>query len=219
MINEPVSENSKLPPYQSFGRELSKLRQNRRESVAEVSGAVEVDPKTLEAFEQGRILPSEDILLLLINHFCLCDDEAVQLWELAGYDEHDMFCDHDHSQDEPPHLTKQPVLMVLGLDARVVYSNGIGVSADPSGVVMSFTQYADPMQQAVPVARVGMSCEQAEKVLKALQQALLRTKYASGPRTLPSPNPLPHPDIEPHAPDKLPHPKTIPGKRRSKRDT
>jgi transcriptional regulator with XRE-family HTH domain len=175
-----MSETPKTPPYQSLGHQLSRLRKKRQETVDEVSGAVEIDAAVLERIEQGVELPSEDILLLLISHFDIRDDEAVQLWELAGYDNYD-----DQNTSVPPHLSKQPVLMVLGLDARVVYSNGIGVSADPSGVVMSFTQYVDPTQQAVPIARVGMSREQAEKVLETLQQALLRDKYTRGPKSLP----------------------------------
>lgn len=177
-----MSENSKTPPYQSLGRQLSRLRQKRQETVDEVSGAVEIDAAALERIEQGIELPSEDILLLLISHFDIQDDEAVQLWELAGYDRYD-----DRNSVEQPQLTKQPVLMVLGLDTRIVYSNGVNVSADPSGVVMSFTQYVDPTQQALPIARVGMSREQAEIVLETLQQALLRDKYTRGPKSLPEP--------------------------------
>ncbi|HEY1835383.1 MAG TPA: helix-turn-helix transcriptional regulator [Candidatus Saccharimonadales bacterium] len=183
-----MSDKKVEPPYLSLGTHLRTMRQKLRESVAEVSGAVEIDTDELERFEQGVKLPSEDVLLLLISHFDIRDDEAVQLWELAGYDQHDMFCDHDHQQNVPPHMSKQPVLMVLGLDARVVYTNGISVSADPSGVVMNFTQYVEPTQAAVPVARLGMNHEQAEKVLEALQQALLRDKYTRGPKSLPAPN-------------------------------
>ena len=177
-----MSETAKTPPYKNLGNQLLRLRQSRQETVAEVSGAVEIEPSALERMEQGVELPSEDILLLLISHFNIRDDEAVKLWEMAGYD-------HDERSNDPqtPNGTKQPVLMVLGLDSRIVYSNGVHVSADPSGVVMSFMQYADPTQQAVAVSRVGMSREQAEQVLETLQQALLRDKYASGPKSLPAP--------------------------------
>lgn len=182
-----MSEVPKTPPYQKLGHRLLSLRQSRQESVAEVSGAVEIEPGALERFERGLELPSEDILLLLISHFDIQDDEAVQLWELAGYDQ------NDHAGEAQPqqHMSKQPVLMVLGLDSRIVYSNGVHVSADPSGIVMSFTQYADPTQQAVAVARVGMSRAQAEKVLETLQQVLLRDKYAGGPKSLPAPQTKP----------------------------
>jgi transcriptional regulator with XRE-family HTH domain len=177
-----MSKTPKMPPYQTLGHQLLRLRQIRQESVAEVSGAVEIEPSALERFEQGLELPSEDILLLLISHFNIHDDEAVKLWEMAGYDHEDQA-----GNSQPQQQGKQPVLMVLGLDSRIVYSNGVHVSADPSGVVMSFTQYADPTQQATAVARVGMSRDQAEKVLETLQQALLRDKYAGGPKSLPAP--------------------------------
>lgn len=181
-----MSEPSITPPYKNLGNQLLRLRQSRQETVAEVSGAVEIEPSALERIEQGIELPAEDILLLLISHFNIHDDEAVKLWDMAGYDH-----DERGPEQQANNLGKQPVLMVLGLDSRIVYSNGINVSADPSGVVMSFMQYADPTQQAVAVSRVGMSREQAEKVLETLQQALLRDKYASGPKSLPAPQSKP----------------------------
>lgn len=181
-----MSDNPNTTPYQNLGHQLLHLRQSRQESVVEVSGAVEIEPSALERMEQGLELPSEDILLLLISHFNIHDDEAVRLWEMAGYD--------SGSHGPEPHAPtagKQPVMMVFGLDSRIVYSNGVNVSADPSGIVMSFMQYSDPTQQAVAVSRVGMSREQAEKVLETLQQALLRDKYASGPKSLPAPQAQP----------------------------
>lgn len=185
-----MSEQQPKTPYKSLGLRLLKLRQAMKESAAEVSGAVEIDPEALERIEQGVELPSEDILLLLINHFNVRDDEAVRLWELAGYDGYEPEYPSEHSHHTPSdesHTTKQPVLMLLGLDARVLYTNGLDVSVDPSGVVLNFTQYSNPSQPAATVARLGMSHEQAEQVLQTLQQALLRGKYASGPKALPEP--------------------------------
>lgn len=173
------------PPYQKLGTYLRTIRQKVQESVAEVSGAVEIDAEMLERIEQGVELPSEDILLLLISHFGLGDDEAVNLWGLAGYEqqpETDRNWETGRRED-PPHMSKQPVV-VLALDSRVVYSNGVEVVSDKAGVVMNFTQYVDQNQGAVPVARVGMSYEQAEQVFLTLQRALLRSKYA-GPKILP----------------------------------
>jgi transcriptional regulator with XRE-family HTH domain len=178
----------KMPPYQNLGTYLRIVRQKVQESLAEVSGAVEIDSDALERIEQGVELPSEDILMLLISHFGLGDDEAVSLWELAGYEQH---ADTTQEQSqlrsgEPQSMTKQPVVF-LTLDTRVVYSNGIETISDKSGVVMNFTQYVDQAQGSVPVARVGMSYEQAEDVLAALQRAVLRGRYATGPKSLPQP--------------------------------
>lgn len=174
-------------PYQTLGMYLQKMRQKLQESTAEVSGAVEIDVDALERIEKGIELPSEDILMLLISHFGLREDEAVNLWELAGYNQADRSWDQQSTQRDDQHFTKQPVV-VLAMDARVVYTNGIEVISDNSGVVMSFTQLTDQAQGNVPVARVGMSYEQAEQVLVTLQHALLHGRYMSGPKALPSPS-------------------------------
>lgn len=187
-----MSESSTEPrPYLTLGLRLRKMRQQSKETTAEVSGAVEIDVDMLERFERGCELPDEDILLLLINHFGLGDDEAVDLWELAGYDQRDMLCDHDHEQmpkktlDIESRMAKQPVVL-LTLDTRVVYSNGAEIVADQNGLIMSFTQFSDANQGPVPVARVGMSLRQAEQMLGVLERALLRGKYGTGPKALPS---------------------------------
>lgn len=173
-------------PYQTLGMYLQKMRQKLQESTAEVSGAVEIDIDALERIEKGLELPSEDILMLLISHFGLREDEAVNLWEMAGYNQSDRTWDQQPTQRDDQHFTKQPVV-VLAMDARVVYTNGIEVISDNSGVVMNFTQLTDQAQGNVPVARVGMSYEQAEQVLATLQHALLHGRYMSGPKALPSP--------------------------------
>ena len=76
-------------PYEKLGEQLKTLRQDSKESLAEVSGAVEIDANVLERFEAGIDRPDEDILNLLIDHYNLKDNIADQLWELAGYEERD----------------------------------------------------------------------------------------------------------------------------------
>jgi hypothetical protein len=189
-----AQNSSDSQPYQNLGLRLRIMRQKFKESAAEVSGAVEIDVDMLKRFEQGAELPSEDILMLLISHFDLGDDEAVNLWELAGYDQQDMFCDHDH-EHEPDRvqnggetrMMKQPVVL-LALESRVAYTNGAEIVGDKNGLVVNFTQFVDAAQGAVPVARVGMSYEQAENVLASLQRALLHGRYGRGPKSLPAPS-------------------------------
>src|SRR4051812_40053513 len=79
--------NSAYPkkPYQPLGKCLKDLRQKCQESLAEASGAVEINEKQLANFELGQSRPTEDVLLLLISHFGVQDDEAIRIWELAGY--------------------------------------------------------------------------------------------------------------------------------------
>lgn len=167
-------------PFSPLGKHLRYLREQIKESVAEVSGAVEIDIDALERIEQGKERPSEDILMLLINHFNMQDNEAVQLWELAGYE------DRGDKFSMPSEFASKPMMVLLAMDVRTMYSDGVQVTANGSGVTMNFTQ--GNSEKAVPVAKVGMSREQAEAVLRTLQTALLKSQYMNGPHLLPPPS-------------------------------
>lgn len=151
-------------PFDQLGKKLKTIREKRRESVAEVSGAVEIDEQTLQRIELGQERPSEDILMLLISHFGMQDDEAAGLWQLAGYDQ-------PMGDESEPTPNNKTMVMIMAVDPRVVYSDGVQVVANGSGVIMNFAQ-GTGTPQALVTARVGMSREQAAMVLQALQNAL-----------------------------------------------
>jgi hypothetical protein len=174
-MNESV-----IRPFKSLGGSLKTLREKNNESVAEVSGAVEIDVEELESIENGFKRPSEDILMLLINHFGMQDNDAVRLWQLAGYDHGAKAKDIDDGQ-----ANFKQVVMLLTLDSRVVYSDGVGINVDPSGVVLNFTQGSE-LGERLPISRVGMSIDQAEHLSDLLQKALLKIKYVKGPKSLPA---------------------------------
>lgn len=173
-----MSEEPKHLPFKSLGERLKSIRQKLQESVAEVSGAVEIDESVLERIELGSERPSEDILLLLISHFGMQDDEAASLWQLAGYDPPRPQQDADRHSDDL-HNDRNLVL-VMAVDPRIMYSDGVQVHATQNGVVVHFSQGAGT-PKPLTTARVGMSREQAMNVLRALQDTLERTK----PRLLP----------------------------------
>lgn len=170
-----MQESKSNAPFKPLGSHLRYLREQIQESVAEVSGAVEIDMDALERFEQGLERPSEDILMLLINHFNIQDNEAVQLWEMAGYEDGK----NDRFNLSADMMAGKPMMLLMAMDMRTMYSDGVQVQAGKTGVTMNFTHGKQP------VARVGMSREQAEVVLHALQTALLKSTYLDGPRLLP----------------------------------
>jgi transcriptional regulator with XRE-family HTH domain len=167
-------------PFKTLGDKLKTIRQKLHESVAEVSGAVEIDEQSLQRIEQGQERPSEDILLLLINHFGMRDDDAASLWQLAGYDQpsYDREDSHSGSHGDSQNRT---MVMIMAVDPRVIYSDGVQVTANSNGVIMGFSQGAGT-PQAITTAKIGMSREQAYALLRVLQQTL----EASQPRQLPS---------------------------------
>lgn len=164
-----------------LGARLKQLREQSKETVAEVSGAVEIDSDVLAGFELGKDRPSEDILLLLISHFSTKDDEAITLWRLAGYDER-VLQDRDTIRDYDDADDKQGA-MVLPMDLRIVYTDMVHVLVNDFGLVMNFLQTSGVGNKPLAIARVGMSREHAQSVLEVLQKTLAQTE----PKALPSP--------------------------------
>lgn len=169
-------------PYKTLGSHLKYVREQSRQSLLEVSGAVEIDEKRLERIEAGIERPAEDILLLLISHFNVADREAVQLWELADYDS-DI---PEQIRPEGAELSSKNVVMLVGFDTRTIYSDGLDVIWNGAGLTLNFTQATGP-GQSLPVAKVGMSYDQAQQVLDTLQRALLHAKYVGDKKLLPPP--------------------------------
>jgi hypothetical protein len=172
-------------PYKTLGSHLKYVREQSRQSLTEVSGAVEIEEEELERIEAGLERPVEDILLLLISHFGVPDREAAQLWELGEY-EGDLPEDIQPMNDNSQQFVPKPTVMILAMDMRTMYSDGLEVAVDPSGVTLQFTQALNA-SQAAPIARLGMSHVQAEEVIRTLQQALLSAKYVSATKQLPPP--------------------------------
>lgn len=169
-------------PFTSLGSHLKYVREQAKQSLAEVSGAVEIEENYLERIEAGLERPAEDILLLLISHFGVKDREAVQLWESAEYDSD--LPDEIKPETDLHNLVNKPLVMLLATDMRTIYSDGLEVIATPAGVTLNFSQ-KQSASQVNPVARIGMSQQQAEEVIKTMQTALLHAKYLNGVKMLP----------------------------------
>jgi transcriptional regulator with XRE-family HTH domain len=170
-------------PFITLGKHLKYVREQSEETLAEVSGAVEIDEQDLARIEAGQERPSEDILLLLITHFDVQEREAVQLWELAEYDGD--VPEQIRSEIEVPGGAKS-VVMLLAMDTRTLYSDGIEIASTPAGLTLHFTQAA-PKDQPNSVARLGVSLEQAEVILRELQHGLLKAQVKRAPKRLPPP--------------------------------
>lgn len=168
-----MGEIESQSPYRSLGRRLKELRNRVNESLAEASGAVEIDAKELASFELGKLRPTEDVLLLLISHFGAKDDEAVKLWEMAGY-----------GIDKAPAAqmaNEEPRPQPAG-DNRVLFTDIVDIVVNKYGVVMNFMQ-TGPANSSRSVARVGMSREHAKSILQILQNTLDRTEPTPGGKT------------------------------------
>ncbi len=161
-----MGKQNSARPYQKLGRHLKALRTRSGESLAEASGAVEIDVMELASFELGDRRPAEDVLLLLISHFGAADNEAVQLWEVAGY---------GSTKIPEPASANQP----LAQEAKgnpVLFTDVVDILVNNYGVMMNFMQNGGPGSAPTSVARVGMSREHAKSILQILRNTLDRTE-------------------------------------------
>jgi transcriptional regulator with XRE-family HTH domain len=163
-----MAEINREFPYKTLGARLKNMREKLRESLAEVAGSVEIELDTLTEIEQGKHRPGEDILLLLISHFAVKEDEATKLWELAGYEKIDDAT--AMSIDESGDIKNSVVVMPV--DARISYTDMAHVVANQHGVVVNFMQTNGPGNQPLVVSRLGMSREHAKSLIELLERTI-----------------------------------------------
>ncbi|MBX4201687.1 hypothetical protein KW803_02225 [Candidatus Saccharibacteria bacterium] len=154
-------------PYRPLGKHLKELRTRANESLAEASGAVEIDVRELASFELGKICPTEDVLLLLISHFGAKDDEAVRLWEMAGYGMDRIPASHM--------INTESISLVNSNDNRVLFTDIVDIVVNNYGVIMNFMQ-TGPANSTQSVAKVGMSREHAKSIMQILETTLNQTE-------------------------------------------
>jgi transcriptional regulator with XRE-family HTH domain len=176
---------SNQTPYKLFGDALKNLRSKAAKTPAEVSGAVEIDEGRLAAYERGEQRPSEDILLLLLQHFDVSGDQADTLWRLAGYSQAQTV-DQVFGADDFGNVIEEVTVQVTPHDARIVYTDMLQVMVNNYGVIMNFMQGAGPGNQPLAVSRVGMSKEHAKTVIDVLQRTLAEAESATKQKQLSS---------------------------------
>jgi transcriptional regulator with XRE-family HTH domain len=172
-------------PYKSFGEVLKKLRAKAFKTPAEVSSAVEIEESRLRAYENGEQRPTEDVLLLLIQHFNLTDTQAAELWKLAGYHgspDTDMYSMQEEYINMP-NIT----LGFVPQESKIVYTDLVQVMVNNYGVVMQFLQSSGNGTQPLAVAKVGMSKEHARSVVALLQKTLEQADNPPVPKRLGTP--------------------------------
>ncbi len=172
-----MSERDPKIPFEPLGVQLRRLREHRQETLADASGAVEIEVEQLIDIEKGVKRPSEDILLLLISHFATKEDEAGRLWRLAGYSSNDVL---PHSLDEE-NVNSLSVIE----ESRIAYTDSVHIVTNNYGLVINFLQSNTQHNKAQVAARVGMSKEHAVHILETLKQALEQSSPV--PKALPRP--------------------------------
>ncbi len=170
-------------PYKSLGQKLKTTRLQHKQTLNEVSGSIELDVKKLQSIERGAEKPTEEILDSLIEHFGIKEPEVSSLMSLAGYIEDDgmpmNILDLLSGMNFP-----KTFIMLSQSEQRALFTDSLDIHYDSKGLLMNFKQgLGNP--QAISVAKLAMTYEQAEQVYSTLQRVLLKAKYLRGPKSLP----------------------------------
>jgi len=168
-------------PFAELGARLKGLRERNQETLEDASGAAEIDAPMLKAFEEGRERPDEDILHVLLHHFDANEETAEELWRLAGYRPLGSTSAND---SDSTNYQATPAMFILPIDGRILYSDSVHVGVNKQGVILNFMQNVAPEGKTIPVSRIGMSKDQAQSMIKLLQDCLEHSK----PKHLPDQN-------------------------------
>ena len=176
----------KQHPYKSFGDVLKKHRADALKTPAEVSGAVEIEEDILKEYESGQKRPDEDILMLLISHFELKDEQASELWKLAGYSGNPT-ADRVFMNDDYGDAIEISLNSIATNQSPIVYTDLVQVLVNNYGVIVNFMQGAGPGQAPLAVSKVGMSKEHAKSLIDVLQRTLDQAENPPAPKQIEGP--------------------------------
>jgi len=169
-------------PYKVLGDRLKSIRQKNRQTIAEVSEAVELDMDAYVKIEQGTERPSEDVLYLLASYFEINDSEAKSLYRLARFEEVKSSSTFGQNSDD-----SRTMVLSMAADLRIIYTDMAHVVANKHGIVVNFMQESGLGGQPMIASRLGMSKENAQNIINTLQNALKPTDIPKKTKYLPAP--------------------------------
>lgn len=173
-------------PYKALGAKLKNLREQWQQSIDEVSTTLEIDRKMLREIESGKLLPSENLMDMLISHFLLTEEQADDLRAMTILpSDQDQMGETMLSGLEDV-LMKQ-IVMYLPVDNRVVYTDSMNATVNKHGVVLQFMQSPTKDGKSIPVSQVGMSREHAERMIEVIRTTLEQHDKSGQTKRLPSP--------------------------------
>jgi DNA-binding XRE family transcriptional regulator len=169
--------------YTDFGITLKLLRIKHRQTTNQLASALAVDRTFISKLENGHDKPSRELIGKIISHFSLSPNEAMTLWNQAsgltvtgeqGKEESYM------SQAKQPMFIQQPAPnqptnVNINIDAArtpTLYTDNVFVGKSDVGVTLDFAQSVGPTGQVVVQSRIGMSQEQAKRLIEILKNSL-----------------------------------------------
>ena len=112
-------------------------------------------------------LSKKDLNILLVKRK---NDPFKDCWALPGG-----FLDMNETLEE---MKYPPIMLLMPMDSRVIYSDKSEVVASTNGLVINFMQFPNGPYPNQTVSRIGMSHEQASELVNILNKTLMHSKKA-----------------------------------------
>jgi len=177
--------------YINFAEKIRSYRKQRKENLADVARAIKVSRAYISKLEKGKSKPSEGVLNSLINHFELSGDGVFELVVLAGYKANTIRFEQQASELTSGDLKREEVYAVeeavksrevkieVPKGTPVLYTDSAFVTLSQYGIVIDYAQTLASTNQQQVVARLGMSIDHAEALVKILSQKISEARLKS----------------------------------------
>lgn len=166
--------------FSHLGAILRDVRTSRHEKLVIVAESIGIDKTYLSKIENGHVKPSREILGKLVGYYEISDSMAAELYTRAGFNDTHFLIGKNKRKEEKemenksvPTIGDPNTLQVNVPNSEpVLYSDSVFVTTNDFGVVFDFAQILGSTNKHNVVARIGMSKDHAEALLKVLQDKL-----------------------------------------------
>jgi transcriptional regulator with XRE-family HTH domain len=164
-----------------FGEKIKEFRRLRGLTSQELAGKLSVSRSYLARLENGYDKPSQEFLRKLSKNLSLSDEQAKQIWDLAGYTSSGFIIDRENRKGVVEEVNNGEVetgkemkkeIQVSMKDVPVLYSDSAFVTANQFGIVFDFAQSIGSTNNQNVVARIGMSIDHARALSEVLRKRL-----------------------------------------------
>lgn len=173
--------------YKKFGQILRAYRLRRNLNITSVGEAISINRTYLSKLENGHERPSIDVLNRLVHHYSLSENEASDLFLLAGYKSGVVILNRREVINNMDKLNKPEqggVQINLNSNLSVLYSDSVFVTSNPYGVLLDFAVNMGPTNQQNVVSRIGMSKEHAKALAETILMQLNKPNQKTPVNTL-----------------------------------
>jgi len=153
-----------------IGKKIREFRVQNGDTLSDLANYLSIDVGNLSKIETGkRSLPFE-IINKLADRYKLNLNQRAYLLAINSHSNEGKGVYKNVNQEENKQAQGQQINVPNNLP--VLFSDSIGVTSSPFGLVFDFGQRVGPTNQVNIVARVGLSKEHGEALLKVLSEKI-----------------------------------------------